>query len=135
MSGIDEYDCAQLLRHTFGEMREIGLADLADRVIAAIPLDMELPSRQLLFVLDALAAEMRLQDGATARTVVERLRPVVHTDEDRPPDSLWLDLAPAHEQLYGVERVDLTQQQEMGPLLEQFAQLREDVRESLPEHR
>lgn len=133
MSGIDEYDCAQLLRHTFGEMREIGLADLADRVIAAMPLDLERPSRQLLFALDELAAEMRLQDGATARTVVERLKPVVRTERNRRPDGLWLDLAPAHEQVYGVERVDLTQQHDMGPLLERLERLRDDVRESLRE--
>src|SRR5690349_15270738 len=109
-------------------MRSAGLADLADRLTAALPVDAGRPSNRLLLLLGALEGEMRLQDPRTARLVVDRIAHGATSGHQPDPPGLWVDLAPVHQELFGAERVNLGDGPDMEPLLSDLRQLYEELR-------
>lgn len=126
---MDEEDYARLLQHTQRRMRDLGLADLMDRLVETMPAESTQPSEQLLQMLEGLETELRLQDGAMARMVVDRIGEVARTAEGGRIDGLWVELAPAHRDLYGVDGVDLTRGHDLTPMVEMLRRLRGELNE------
>jgi hypothetical protein len=78
-------------------------------------------------MLDELMTDMRLQDRSTAEGIVRRLGAVARTQRGDSPDGLWLELAPAHQNLFGVDVVDLAEGPDMSSALSEAVELQRAI--------
>jgi hypothetical protein len=127
---MDERECALLMRYTLELMRRAEMGDLVERIVAEAPHEAP-PSRQLLRMLDALDDELRHQDAGTTRRIMGQLAETVHTPEGEPPRGLWLDLAPAHQTLFGLDGVNLAEGASLEAVIDDLESLRAQIRAEL----
>lgn len=125
---MDEQACKRLIGHIDERMRELGMADLAATLNESVPANVDSSQQRLLMLLDTLETEMRLHDAGTARAVSDRLARVASTPDGEPVTEMWVDLAPAHRDAYGVDEVNLGVQQDMTAQLEDLQRVRVAVR-------
>jgi hypothetical protein len=128
---MDEQDCALLMRYLRARMHDVEMGEIADAVVEQLGPEGEPPSRQLMRMLDALGAELRLQDADTASRVVSRLGEVAQTSEGYPPEGLWLDLSAAHRDLFGVDGVDMRDGPFLRDVIEDLEALQTQIRDEL----
>lgn len=125
---MHETDYAELLSHTQAALRDAGMGEVVNQMMAvAEPVE---PSMQLMQLLELAEAEMRLDDATTARAVADRLGSFVRTESGAPVRGLWLDLAPEHQDLFRLPGVDLTEAADVGPILRDLRRLRGELLEA-----
>jgi hypothetical protein len=105
---MNQGEYAELMQQTQAQMRRAGLDDLRGRISITLEAG-EPPSRQLRRMLDALREELRHHDLLTTQRIMDEHAQTVRTETGEPPQGMWLDLSDAHQNLYGVDHVDLMQ--------------------------
>jgi hypothetical protein len=128
---MDEQDCTQLMRYLRVRMHDVEMGELADHLVAELDRDLGPPSRQLMKMLDALDEELRRQDAGTGSRILARLGEVARTPEGYAPEGLWLDLSPAHRDLFEVDGVDMLDGPSLGEIIEELEALQAQVRDEL----
>jgi hypothetical protein len=116
------------MQHTGAQMLQAGLGDLVLRVVDTFEAN-EPPNRQLLQMLDALHRELQHHDLLTTQRIMRELARTVRTETGEPPDGMRLDLSDAHQNLYGVQEVDLMPGVEMTHTLHEIETLRVQLAE------
>jgi hypothetical protein len=125
---MNERECAELMQYTQLRLREANLDELLDRITADIGGDQTPASLQLLRMLDRLDSEFRRQASGTADRILAELSRTVTTEDGHAPDGLWLDLAPAHRDLFGTDGVDLRDGLPLDSAIEELDSLRREMR-------
>lgn len=130
---VTEDEFAEVLQYLVRSVRDVGLREVSERVLADIRMDPGRPSSQLLRYLDALIAEIRLGSDPTIRKVVASLNDVARTESGRPIDGLRLELAISDQIAFDTEYVDLGIAPDLSAVVDQFERLRDDLAQSRDE--
>ena len=128
---MNERECADLMQYTQVRLRQANMGELVDRITFDIGSEQAPASLQLLRMLDRLDSEFRRQASGTADRILAEISRTVTTEEGRAPEGLWLDLVPAHRDLFGADGVDLRDGIPLEPVIEELDSLRREMRADL----
>ncbi len=127
---MTEQEFAEVLQYLQAQMRLYNLTALNDRIVADIRLDPGRPSDQLDRYLDALLSELRLQDEAAVRRIVETTNEFVRTETGGPVEGLSLVLSDSDRETFGRDTVDLGEGPDFTSLIRGLERLRGELLES-----
>jgi len=128
---MDQSEYAALMLYLQQQMRRAEMGELVDRIVADAGPDAGPPSRQLLRMLDVMEDEFRRQDAGTSERIMGQFAETVRTVHGEAPGGLWLDLAPAHRNLFATDAVDLMRGPRLGAVLEQIDALRRHMEDDM----
>jgi hypothetical protein len=128
---MNERECTELMQYTQARLRQADMGELFDRITADINGEETQSSLLLLRMLDRLDSEFRRQAAGTADRILAEISRTVVTEDGHAPDGLWLDLAPAHQDLFGIDGVNLRDGAPLDAVIEELDGLRREMREDL----
>jgi hypothetical protein len=130
---MQQPDYAELMRYTQARLRGAGMEEVLDRITVDIGTEQAPPSLQVLRMVERLDGELRREAAGTVDQILQELATTTRTAEGGPPDRLWLELTPAHRDLYGIDGVDLHDGLPLAAALREIEELHRELIDDLEE--
>lgn len=126
---MNESEFAELLQFVQRRMQAMDLGAMNDRAVSAVRHQTGRPSELLDVYLEALEFEWLLESRETERRIVRRLQEVAETEGGDEIEGIVVELSPSDRELFGRDRINLSEVSDRLPAIEQLRALRAELRE------
>lgn len=126
---MEDDELSELIQYVRQRLRELGRADIDERIVEARLAAESNPRGRALTYLSAVRREMLLGTNEVTRQTMTRLLTNVRTSDGRPPEGIVVELSEGDRETYGVPEINLAGSPQVDELISQLDELIAQIQE------